>query len=64
MPVERPDFATASDYDMKVYLQGLWQWPDTTDMQRNMREIEGAERELIKRGHKDYVDLWRSRAPR
>lgn len=57
MPVERPNFATASVEDMKRYLRDCWQNAET-------KGIEDAERELIRRGHKDYVDLCRSRAPR
>jgi hypothetical protein len=64
MPVERPNFATATDNDMKRYLQELWMWPDINDMDRNMRNIEDAERELIRRGHKDYVDYLRDIGPK
>jgi hypothetical protein len=64
MSIERPNFATASDDEMKRYLQGLWQWPDTTDMERHTRELKDAERELIDRGHKDYMDYYRNMASR
>lgn len=57
MPVERPSFATATDYEMKSYLQACWQWADT-------RGIDDAERELIKRGHKNYVDYLRDLGPK
>ena len=59
MPVEQPNFATASDDDMKRYLRGLWQWLDESDIHRNMRNIKDAEQELIRRGHSDYVDYLR-----
>jgi hypothetical protein len=47
MSIERPNFATASDDEIKRYLQGLWQWPNTTetDMERHTRELKDAERE-------------------
>ena len=57
MPVERPSFADASDNEMKRYLQACWQWGDEEG-------IDDAERELIRRGHKDYVDYLRDLGPR
>ena len=57
MPVERPNFATASVNDLKRYLRDCTAWRDT-------KGIEDAEQELIRRGHKKYVEQKRSEMPR
>ncbi len=57
MGVERPNFATASVDDMKRYLRDCRSW-------RDAKGIDDAERELIRRGYRKYVEYHRKHAPK